>query len=82
MTKVKIYSTPTCPYCVMAKEFFEENKIEYSDINVAEDRKAAEEMVKKTDQMSVPVIIIDKDGKEEIVIGFNKEKLTELLEIN
>lgn len=79
--KVKIYSTPTCPYCVMAKEFFEENEIEYTDINVAEDKKAAEEMVKKTDQMSVPVIIVEKEGKENIVVGFDKEKLVSLLEI-
>ena len=82
MTKVKIYSTPTCPYCVMAKEFFKENKIEYTDINVAKDKKAAEEMVEKTDQMSVPVIIVEKDGKEEIILGFDKEKLSKLLELN
>jgi len=82
MTKVKIYSTPTCPYCVMAKEFFKENKVEFEDIDVSENRKAAEEMVEKTNQMSVPVIMVDKDGKEEIVLGFDKEKLLGLLELN
>jgi len=81
MSKVKIYSTPACSYCAMAKEFFDENKIEYIDINVAKDRKAAEEIVEKTNQMSVPVIIIEKDGQEKIVIGFDKEKLSNILEI-
>lgn len=82
MVKVKIYSTPTCPYCHLAKEFFDEHKVEYTDINVAKDRKAAEEMVEKTDQMSVPVIIVEKDGKENIVIGFDKDKLSKLLDIS
>ncbi len=82
MLKVKIYSTPTCPYCIMVKEFFDENKIEYTDINVAKNREAAEEMVKKTEQMSVPVIMIEKDGQEEIIIGFDKEKISEILGIN
>lgn len=82
MTKVKIYSTPTCPYCEMAKEFFKENNIEYENIDVSKDKKAAEEMVEKTDQMSVPVIIIEKGGKEKIIIGFDKEKLLKILELN
>jgi glutaredoxin len=65
----------------MVKEFLSENKIEYVDLNVAKDRQAAEEMVKKTNQMSVPVIMIEKNGKEDIVLGFDKEKIAEILEI-
>ena len=77
MAKIKIYSTPTCVYCKMAKEFFKENNIEYTDVDVAADLKEREEMVQKSGQMGVPVI--DIDG--EITIGFNKEKIIELLGI-
>ena len=72
---VVIYSTPTCHFCQMAKNFFEEHGIEYTDYNVAEDIEKAREMVEKTGQMGVPVI--DIDG--EIVIGFDEPRLRELL---
>jgi glutaredoxin-like YruB-family protein len=75
--KIKIYSTPTCPYCQMAKEFMKENKVEFEDINVAADQEAAKEMVEKSGQMGVPVI--DVDG--EIIVGFDKEKLKKALKI-
>ena len=74
---VKVYSTLTCSYCHMAKEFFDEHKIEYKEFNVAEDAKAREEMIEKSGQMGVPVI--DFDG--EIIVGFNKAKLAKLLKI-
>lgn len=77
MKKVIVYSTPTCPYCHMAKDFFTEHKIEFTDLNVAEDEKAREEMIDKTKQMGVPVI--DIDG--EIIIGFDKPKISQLLGI-
>lgn len=73
--KVTIYSTPTCPYCVMAKEFFKEKGIEYTDYNVAEDQDKAKEMIKKSGQMGVPVI--DIDG--EIMVGFDKAKVEVLI---
>lgn len=73
--RVEIYSTPTCPYCIRAKEFFKEKKIAFADYNVAEDQKMAKEMVEKTGQMGVPVIMID----EQIVIGFDQPKIEELL---
>lgn len=76
---VKVYSTPTCPYCNMSKEFFKKNNIEYEDVNVADDEKAAQEMVDKSGQMGVPVIVIKKDGDEEVVVGFDEAKLKELL---
>jgi len=77
MAKVKVYSTPTCPYCKMAKEFLEENNVEFEDINVAEDHEAAKEMVEKSGQQGVPVILID----EEVVVGFDEERLRELLNL-
>ena len=73
--KVEIYSTPSCPYCVKAKEFFKEKKIKFIEYNVAEDDVKAKEMVEKSGQMGVPVIEID--GK--IVIGFDQLKIEELL---
>ena len=72
---VKIYTTPTCPYCNMAKQFFKDNKIKYEEVNVAQDRKAAEEMVLRSGQMGVPVIDIDGN----IIVGFDKEAIKKLV---
>ncbi len=73
--KVVIYSTPTCPYCKRAKEYFSRKGFSYTDIDVAQDREKAKEMTEKSGQMSVPVIIIDG----EIVVGFNQVQLDKLL---
>lgn len=78
MPKIIIYTTPTCAYCKMAKAFFKEHNIAYEEKDVANDRALAEEMVKKSGQMGVPVI--DIDG--QIVVGFDQSKLSELLHIN
>lgn len=74
---VKVYSTPTCPYCFTLKEFLKERGIEFEDIDVAQDAKARSEMIKKSGQMGVPVVEIDGN----IVIGFDKEKICKLLNI-
>lgn len=73
--RVKVYSTPTCPYCVRAKEFLKENNIDFEDIDVSVDSFQAEEMVKKSGQMGVPVL--DIDG--EIITGFDKEAISRAL---
>lgn len=73
--KVKMYTTPTCVYCGMAKKFFTENKVEYSEVDVAKDRAAAGEMIEKSGQMGVPVI--DVDGK--IIVGFDRPALKQAL---
>lgn len=75
---VKIYTTPTCIYCRMAKEFFKKNNVAYEEHNVAEDTKAREEMVQKSHQLGVPVI--DIDG--EIIVGFDRDTLGRLLKIS
>ena len=77
MKKVDIYTTPTCQYCKMAKEFFQENGVEYNEYNVMEDATKRQEMIEKSGQMGVPVIFIG----DEMVIGFDKDKLTSLLEL-
>jgi glutaredoxin-like YruB-family protein len=78
MANVTIYSTPTCGFCHQAKEYFKEKNITFTDFDVADDEKKAEEMIQKTGQTAVPVIVIDG----EIVIGFDKEKINELLHLN
>ncbi|MBN1779237.1 MAG: NrdH-redoxin [Candidatus Buchananbacteria bacterium] len=81
MSNVTIYTTPTCAYCHAAKQYFSDNKVEYKEIDAAADINAAKEMVEKTGQMGVPVIIVEKDGQENIIIGFDKPKLASLLGI-
>lgn len=75
MKQVTIYSTPTCVYCRMAKEFFHKNNISYSEYNVAEDDAARQEMVQKSHQLGVPVI----DIGGEIHVGFNRPELERAL---
>ena len=74
---IKIYTTPTCVYCRMAKDFFNQHSVQYEEHNVMEDLKAREEMVSKSGQMGVPVI----DVEGEMIVGFDKERLSELLHI-
>ena len=69
--KVKVYSTPTCPYCVRVKQFLKESKVVFDDIDVSRDQDAAQEMIKRSGQMGVPVI--DIDG--ELIVGFDREKI-------
>ena len=79
---IKIYSTPICPYCHLLKDYLKKNNFAFADINVAEDEVAAEEMVKKSGQMGVPVTIIVTDqGQEEIIAGFDKLRLNHFLGI-
>ena len=75
--KVKVYSTPACPYCVAVKEFLEENKVEFENIDVSQDEKSIKMIVERTGQMGVPVI----DINGELIIGFNRQKIIELLNI-
>jgi len=75
MAKVTIYSTPTCVYCKMAKEFFKKNNVAYEEHDVAADMKAREDMVAKSHQLGVPVIDIDNN----IVIGFDQKTIVGLL---
>ena len=75
--KVTVYSTPTCPFCMKAKQFLDDNNIEYENYDVSADQSKAEEMVAKSGQMGVPVL----DIEGEIVIGFDKDKISQLLGI-
>lgn len=75
--KVKIYTTPTCPWCKKTKVFLKENKVDYKEIDVSNDEVASKEMIKKSGQMGVPVV--DVDGK--ILTGFDEGKLKSALKL-
>lgn len=77
MKEVIIYSTPTCHFCHMAKDFFNEKGIKYTDYDVLSDIEKRKEMFEKTGQMGVPVIMID--GKT--IIGFDQAQISSLLGI-
>lgn len=77
MKNVIIYSTPTCHFCHLAKDFFNEKGIQYTEYNVLSDLEKRQEMLDKSGQMGVPVITID--GK--IIIGFDQEEISSLLGI-
>jgi len=74
---IKVYGSPSCPYCFTLKEFLKRHNIEFEDIDVSTDERALEEMIKKSVEMGVPVIEIDG----EVVVGFDKEKISKLLNI-
>ena len=75
MKNVTIYSTPTCHFCHMAKEFFKEKNVAYTEFDVASNLQKRKEMLEKSGQMGVPVIFIG----EEMIIGFDKPRIAELL---
>lgn len=77
MANVKVYSTPICPWCKKTKEWLKQNNIPFEDLNVAENEQARNEMIKKSDQMGVPVV--DIDGT--MIMGFDMEEMKKALKI-
>ncbi len=77
MKTVSIYTTETCGYCKMAKDFFHKNNVEFQEFDVGKDLAKRQEMIDKSGQMGVPVITVDND----LIVGFNKAKLQELLNL-
>ncbi|MFQ5647807.1 MAG: glutaredoxin family protein [Candidatus Aenigmatarchaeota archaeon] len=73
--RVRIFSTTSCPWCVRAKEWLKENKIEFEEVDVQQDRAAAQEMVEKSGQTGVPVLEVG----DKIIVGFNLEELKKAL---
>lgn len=71
---VKVYTTNTCPWCVKAKTFLKSENIEFQELNVQDDMEAREEMIKKSNQMGVPVL----DINDNIIIGFDKPAILRL----
>jgi glutaredoxin-like YruB-family protein len=75
--KVKVYSTPVCPFCITLKDFLKKRGIDFEDINVVEDEEARNRMIENTGQSGVPVF--EADG--EFVVGFKKDKICKILNI-
>lgn len=75
--KVKVYSTPTCPWCIRTKQFLKENNVLFEDLDVSLNQEAGEEMIQKSGQMGVPVL----DIEGEIIVGLDKEKIKAALGI-
>ncbi len=75
MKNVTIYSTPTCHFCHMAKDFFKANNVAYTEYDVMSNLEKRKEMVSKSGQMGVPVIIID----DKLVVGFDKPQIAKML---
>jgi len=82
MANVTIYTTKTCGYCRAAKQFLQEHNIEYTEFDAGEDRDKAREMIEKSGQMGVPVIIVENDGKEDLIVGFDQPRLKAALSIS
>jgi glutaredoxin-like YruB-family protein len=74
---VTIYSTPTCHFCKMAKDFFAEKGVQYTGYDVSSDAEKREEMIKMTGQLGVPVIRIGDD----IMVGFDRQRIADKLGI-
>lgn len=81
MKAVTIYTTPTCGFCKMTKEFFKEHNVEYTEHDVSTDSAKAQEMVDLSGQMGVPVIVIGEGDDKEIVIGFDEAALRDKIGI-
>jgi len=77
-TKIRIFTTPGCPYCLSLKEFLKEQQISFEEINVAGDQKMIDYLIEKTGRAEVPIIEIDG----QLIVGFDREKLSKLLKLN
>ncbi len=75
LTMIKIYTTPTCPYCEMVKDFLKKRNVGYEELNIADDEKARQEMIDKSHQLGVPVI----DINGVIIAGFNRSEIEKAL---
>ncbi len=78
MKSVKVYGTSSCPFCIKAKQFLDDSGVEYENIDVSTDQDKAEEMKQKSGQMGVPVI----DIEGEIIVGFDKDRISKALELS
>ena len=68
---IKVYSTPTCPYCIKLKSYLKEKNVVFEAVDVSSDQNGLEEMIKVSGQMGVPVVVIDGS----VMVGFDKDKI-------
>lgn len=71
MPQVKVFSTPTCPYCIRAKKYLEERGIPFENVDVSSDQAGLQEMIRVSGQMGVPVILVNTD----VIVGFDKARI-------
>lgn len=74
---IKVYSTPTCPWCTMAKEYLKSKNVAFDDLDVSKDKDAAAEMIQKSGQRGVPVVDIDGN----IIVGFDQKTIDKLINV-
>jgi len=77
MPKVKVFSTPSCPYCELLKQFLKDKEIEFEAIDISQDQEGQNYIMEKTGKMAVPITEID----DEIIVGFDREKIVKLLNL-
>ena len=75
--RITVFSTPVCPYCITLKVFLKDKGFDFEDVDVSQDEKKKEEIIKKTGKMQAPIIEID----DQLIVGFDKEKISQLLNI-
>jgi glutaredoxin 3 len=75
MASVKVYSTPTCPYCIRAKAYLQQKGVAFENFDVSADDDKLQEMLKVSGQMGVPVIVVN----DQVIVGFDRERLDQLL---
>lgn len=76
---VTIYTTPTCGYCKGAKEFMQTHNVQFTEVDVSSNQEKAKEMIEKSGQMGVPVILVGEGEGQELIIGFDQPRLAEVL---
>jgi len=77
MPKIKVYTTPICPYCITLKMFLKEKGFEFEEVDLSQDEKGKDEIIQKSGTMQAPILEID----DQVVVGFDKEKICKLLNI-
>ncbi len=74
---VKLYVTPACPYCFTLKEYLKEHNIDFEEVDVSQNEEARDDIIKRAGQVGTPIVEVDG----QIVVGFDKEKINQLLKI-
>ncbi len=75
MHNVKVYSTPSCPYCIRVKDYLKQKNVSFENYDVSVDKAKLDEMVNVSGQMGVPVIVVDN----QVIVGFDRNRIEELL---
>ena len=75
MPNIKVFSTPTCPYCLRLKEYLKQKQVDFTNVDVSTDQAGLQEMIRVSGQMGVPVVLVDGD----VIVGFDRSRIDERL---